>query len=248
MLRRAGDCDDCGEHELTTMAIAEGATNQIAQVLTAIAQLLWPVAILVLVYKLLPELKLIFHRIRESRNLKIKWGDKELSVQEAADNIQKVVGSLLDAEVPKNNQTNVTEFKSAGGIISSGSAAATVAASESATQRRVLWVDDRPKGNALEMAWLRDRGIQIDEAVSTEDGIWLFEAGKYALVVTDMYRPEDGGNPHAGIDLLKRLRLFDPDVKVIAYCATVSARRYGKEFVAAGGVAVTSDPLAFSRR
>src|SRR5580698_6140060 len=83
------------------MAIAEGSTNQVAQIVTAVAQLLWPVAVLVLAFKLLPEMKQIFRRVSESKNMKVKWGDKELSIQEAADNIQKVVGSLMDAEVPR---------------------------------------------------------------------------------------------------------------------------------------------------
>ena len=197
------------------MAIAEGGMNQIAQIVAAVAQLLWPVAVLVLAFKLLPELKQIFRRVSESKNMKVKWGDKELSIQEAADNIQKVVGSLMDAEVPR-----VSTFSSppasapapqpaaaapshprpeAGVPPESQLAAARLAAF---SLRRVLWVDDKPNRIALEMARLKDWGVRIDEARSTEEAVELFEPHKYSLVITDMYRSEDGTrNAVAGIDL-----------------------------------------------
>jgi len=218
------------------MTIAEPATNQFAQVLTAIAQLLWPIFALILTLKLLPELKSIFHRISESKNLKIKWGDKELSVQEAAENIERALGSLLSAEASKGSPSSTTENLSLG-------LGARLRA-ESQTTKRILWVDDKPKTVALEMAWLRDRGVQIDEAPTTEEAIGLFERDKYDLVITDMFRRELGvRSPHAGVDLLEKLRQADPNVNVIAYCAAASARAYGKQFLESGGRAVASDPV-----
>ena len=224
-----------------TAAAIEANASTVAQVLSAIAQLLWPVVALALAYWLLPELKLIFRRISESKNLKVKWGDKELSVQEAADNIQKVVGSLLDAEVPKRTvgakipATAPPENLSLTGGVSK---------STDDSKRRILWVDDHPKSNALEKAWLENRGIKIDEATSTLDATFLFSPDTYALVITDMHRKEDGVNrADAGIELLKSLRLSDPSVKVIAYCAAVSAKRYGRKFIDSGGTFVTSDPI-----
>ena len=107
-----------------------------------------------------------------------------------------------------------------------------------------MWVDDKPEGNALEMASLKDRGVQVDVALSTEEALRLFEPHKYALVLTDMYRREEGiKNAHAGIDLLKELRLIDPNVVVIAYCAPASVRGYGSSFLKAGGNAITASPI-----
>jgi CheY-like chemotaxis protein len=218
------------------MAIAEQPPNQFAQVLTAIAQVLWPIFALILALKLLPELKSIFHRISEAKNLKIKWGDKELSVQEAAENIERALGSLLSAEASKKNSNLDAEN------LSSGSGSEPRA--ESQVNKRILWVDDKPKTVALEMAWLRDRGVQIDEAPTTEEALALFERDKYDLVITDMFRRELGvRSSHAGLDLLKELREADPNVNVIAYCAAASARAYGKQFLESGGKAVASDPV-----
>jgi len=219
------------------MTVAEPATNQFAQVLTAIAQLLWPIFALVLALKLLPELKSIFHRISEAKNLKIKWGDKELSVQEAAENIERALGSLLSAEASKGGQGSTADNLSLG-------SGARLRAELSQANKRILWVDDKPKNVALEMAWLRDRGVQIDEAPTTEEAMSLFERDKYDLVITDMFRRELGvRSPHAGVDLLEKLRQADPNVNVIAYCAAASARAFGNKFLESGGRAVVSDPV-----
>jgi len=239
-----------------TIAVVE-ANGGIAQVLSSIAQLLWPIVALILAYWLLPELKQILHRISESRNLKVKWGDKELSVQEAADNLQRVVGSLIETEAARGSaqdkgiatDTTTSKVIAAGKGVSSVvppddqlSEVARVAASP--LPRRILWVDDKPEGNALEMASLKDRGVQIDAALSTEEALRLFEPHKYALVVTDMYRREEGiKNADAGIDLLKELRSIDPSVVVIAYCAPASVRGYGSFFLKEGGNAITASPI-----
>lgn len=240
------------------LAVAEAGSNQWAQLLSAIAQLLWPVVALVLVCLFSSELKLIFRRISESRNLKVKWGDKELSIQEAADSIQKVVGSLLDTEAargPGQNKGILADGAQTGSLTVGPGARADVLpqndqlagvakVAAASLPRRILWVDDRQEGNALEMARLKDRGIQIDEALTTEDALRLFEPGRYALVITDMFRRENGrANAHAGIDLLEQLRAIDPTVAVIAYCAARSVSGYGSSFLRAGGKAITASPV-----
>jgi CheY-like chemotaxis protein len=235
----------------------EASAGGVAQVLSAISQLLWPVVALVLAYWLLPEMKQIFRRVSESRNLKVKWGDKELSIQEAAENIQKVVGSLMDAEVPK--APTLTSAHATGAVApppggeapgatlsepvippESQLAAARIAAF---SLRRVLWVDDKPNRVALETARLKDWGVRIDEARTTEDALELFEPHKYSLVITDMVRSEGTRTAAAGINLLKELKTIDPTVVVIAYCGASSARQYGAAFLRHGGTAVTSSPV-----
>ncbi len=230
-----------------------GSAGGVAQVLSAISQLLWPVVALVLAYWLLPEMKQIFHRVSESKNLKVKWGDKELSIQEAADNIQKVVGSLMDAEAPRAPTvasgpaiTPVPAAAAPGAPRSepvppeSQLAAARMAAF---SLRRVLWVDDKPNKVALETARLKDWGVRIDEARSTEDALELFEPHKYSLVITDVVRSEGTRTAAAGINLLKELKTIDPTVVVIAYCGASSARQHGAAFLRYGGTAVASSPV-----
>jgi hypothetical protein len=60
---------------------AEASAGGAAQLLSAIAQLLWSIVALVFAYELLPELKQIFRRVGEAKDVTVKWGDKELSVR-----------------------------------------------------------------------------------------------------------------------------------------------------------------------
>jgi CheY-like chemotaxis protein len=235
------------------MIVEPESSSRFAQILSAVAQLLWPIFALLLGLRLLPELKLIFHKISESKNLKIKWGDKELSVQEAADNIQKVVGSLIDAEGPRTAaaasaaQSSASSPSALGGaqsVLPPQSQLADVARIAASNLRRVLWVDDKPNSIALELARLKDWDIRVDEARTTEEALEKFKPGKYSLVITDMYRWEGGVRvTEAGINLLKELRSMDANVPVIAYTASSSAKQYGSTFLKLGGMAVTSSAV-----
>jgi len=231
--------------------VIDTGLSAIAQLLGAIA---WPLVALVLGFWLLPELKQILRRIAESRSFKVKVGDKELTIQEATDGIQKVVGSLIDAEAtraPNIVAPAIVHTPSAlratphpESVMPSEEQLADVAKIAALSLRRVLWVDDKPNGVALEMARLKDWGVRIDEARTTDEALQLFKPGKYSLVITDMYRQEQGvRNADAGMDLLKELKSIDPDVVVIAYCASSSARQFGALFQKSGGTAVTSAPV-----
>lgn len=67
---------------------------------------------------------------------------------------------------------------------------------------RILWVDDRPVGNAAEMTLLRSLCVTIDFATSTEEARIRLGAGVYDLILSDMTR---GGQPQAGLALLPDL-------------------------------------------
>jgi hypothetical protein len=216
-------------------AVVQTNANAVAQVLSAIAQLLWPVVALVLAYWLLPEIKQIFHRISQSQNLKIKWGDKELSVQEAADNIQKVVGSILDTEAGRSAKGDKGEIETQALLQPASAAKQTKVA-----LRRILWVDDKPEGNAFEIARFKEKDIQVDEAVSTAEAGRMFESEKYGVVITNMYRWELGqGKPEAGLEVLTLIRDVDSEARVVGYTRKNRVRQYGEAFLSAGGTAIT---------
>lgn len=41
--------------------------------------------------------------------------------------------------------------------------------------KRILWVDDQPKNNSFLVALLEDRGVKVDVALSTNEGIEKFK-------------------------------------------------------------------------
>jgi CheY-like chemotaxis protein len=56
----------------------------------------------------------------------------------------------------------------------------------------VLWVDDRPEHNARLLNGLREQGVPVDVAGTTNEALAHLGTRKYAIVVSDMSRVEDG--------------------------------------------------------
>lgn len=200
-------------------------------ILQGIAAVLWPLVVAVIAIILLPELRQVFSRVGKATNFTLKWGDKELSVQEGFDNLEKIVRSIVASEIRRDS-------------IQSPTVAQKKDVPESHLTNWILWVDDKPENNIFESKQLKSQGWLIDEVRSTEDAISLFDSGKYGLVITDMYRKErKRANPDAGIDLLKALRPTNPTVKVICYCGEDISRTMREKFLKEGGYAITSSPI-----
>jgi CheY-like chemotaxis protein len=74
----------------------------------------------------------------------------------------------------------------------------------------ILLVDDNRDGLLVRRALLEEIGCCVQIAVNGEDGLKLFEAAKFDVVVTDYRMPRmDGG------ELIRRIRLLDPNARII---------------------------------
>ena len=89
----------------------------------------------------------------------------------------------------------------------------------------VLWVDDNPSHNALQLDQLERRGVVVDTARSTREAIQKLTGQRYQVIVSDMERIEGGKPvPNAGLELVRTVRTFDRDTPVVIY----SSGRAGK--------------------
>lgn len=106
---------------------------------------------------------------------------------------------------------------------------------------RVVWVDDDPDGNRLEIAELQKR---FDVITATDTANGLIEVNKSphtTLVITDAVRKEDSVlNTHAGVDLIDELGNRFPHVPVYVYCGPESLELQGDELAARSRLATTS--------
>lgn len=105
--------------------------------------------------------------------------------------------------------------------------------------RRVLWVDDRPQGNAAEARLLRRLGVDIDGAPTTEAALTMIatDPAPFDLVISDWDR---GGGDDA-LDLAHRLDEAGSDVPIVVYAGTRTSERSAKA-AEAGIAAVTTEP------
>lgn len=84
----------------------------------------------------------------------------------------------------------------------------------------VLWVDDHPEHNALQVDQLERRGVVVDSVRSTKEALQKLTGQRYQLIVSDMERVE-GGKPvaNAGLELIRTVRTFDRDTPVVIFTA-----------------------------
>ncbi len=114
---------------------------------------------------------------------------------------------------------------------------------------RLLWVDDRPRNNAYEIARLEDSNVEVLQATNSKDAITLFEreGSTLSAIVTDMGRREFGiYNGKAGLHLIREIRESNKTIPIFVY----ASKRYvdkplsQKNVQSAGGNGLTASPIA----
>jgi CheY-like chemotaxis protein len=74
----------------------------------------------------------------------------------------------------------------------------------------VLLVDDNRDGLLVRRSVLEEIGCCVSIALNGEEGLKLFQAGKFDVVVTDYRMPRmDGG------ELIQRIRALEPNARII---------------------------------
>lgn len=205
-----------------------------ARIIEALGSLLWPLLLAVVLFRLVPHLPGLMADVREAlrtRAFKVKVGGAELSVEQAAEQLRRQVTDL---------QSQVAAQL----VERSPAAAAAAAPWPSQGRPTVLWVDDKPEANALEIAKLRDDGVEVLQARSTAEAMDVLTLRRgVQVVITDLGRVEDGEyRPHAGLTLLRQLREAGFEQPVLVYTSARGVERDREDAVAAGAQRVTASP------
>jgi CheY-like chemotaxis protein len=74
----------------------------------------------------------------------------------------------------------------------------------------ILLVDDNHDGLLVRRSLLEEMGCTVQLAVNGEEGLKLFQAGRFDVVVTDYRMPRMNGG-----ELIQRIRLLDPNMRII---------------------------------
>jgi CheY-like chemotaxis protein len=205
-----------------------------ARIIEAIGSLLWPLLLAVVVLRVLPHLPGMFADLREAlrtRAFKVKVGGAELSVEQATEQLRRQVTDLqtqMAAQLAEKGPARV--------------AAAEVQPFEG--RPTVLWVDDHPEGNALEIAKLRDDGVEVLQARSTSEAMDVLTLRRgVQVVITDVGRSEGGEyRPHAGMALLRQLPEAGFELPALVYTSPRGVARDREDALAAGAARVTASP------
>jgi CheY-like chemotaxis protein len=222
-----------------------------ARIIEAIGSLLWPLLVAVLLIRVIPHIPGVvtdLRRAMRTRAFTVKIGGVELSVEEAAEQLRRQVTDLqTQMAIQLAERGDRVEAGPPGRPGSPGAGAGAEAADGAAPDQgrpTVLWVDDNPEANTLELAKLRDDGVEVLLARSTAEAMDVLSLRRgVGAIVTDMGRTEDGEfRSHAGLALLRQLHEAEQSQPVLVYTSTRRVELDRQDALDAGATTVTSSP------
>jgi CheY-like chemotaxis protein len=99
----------------------------------------------------------------------------------------------------------------------------------------ILLIDDSKNGLTIRRSLLEEAGFTVDTALNGEEGLKLYESRKFDLIVTDYRMPRMDG-----LELIKRVRAIDRDVRVILVSSEVDPLGFNEENTGADAVIAKS--------
>ena len=123
------------------------------KLLLAVATLLWPLIVILIVIGFWPGIAAIIESAR-SRKFALKIGGQELSMEEANHGQQRLIMDLLMQVAAVQKRLNIRDIDHGD---TTGSTSLPLARSAN-----VLWVDDNPKAISYLLETLRDLGMKVD--------------------------------------------------------------------------------------
>jgi CheY-like chemotaxis protein len=219
-----------------------------ARIIEAVGSLLWPLLVAVLLIRVIPHIPGVVADLRKAmrtRAFTVKVGGVELSIEDATEQLRRQVTDLqthLAAQLAQQPDPGPPAAPGAPpGGVPAGAEAGLAADQGRAT---ILWVDDNPDANTLELAKLRDDGLEVLLARSTAEAMDVLSLRRgVRAVVTDMGRAEDGEfRSHAGLALLRQLHEAEQDQPVLVYTSARRVELDRQDALDAGATVVTASP------
>lgn len=199
--------------------------KNLAEVITAISGLAWPMLAAIFAFKFYEPIKKLLESV-QGRKFTIKVGDNELSVEEASEQQRKITSDIqsklaqIEGQLEKSSEFKLTHTD------------------RNTTQsKRILWVDDKPRNNSFLIANLQEQGHVVETALSTDQSLSQLRAKHYDVVISDMGRPE--GNK-AGIDLIVKMKKQNINIPIFIFCSGWSAKNLREEAINAGAAEITN--------
>jgi CheY-like chemotaxis protein len=214
-----------------------------ARIIEAVGSLLWPLLVAVLLVRVIPHIPGVvadLRRAMRTRAFTVRVGGAELSVEEATEQLRRQVADLqthLAIQLAQRGEAGTAPPPAPAGGVAAGPR-------PDPGPPTLLWVDDNPDDSTMELAKLRDDGLEILLARSTAEAMDVLSLRRgVRAIVTDLGRAEDGEfRSHAGLALLRQLHEAELDQPVLVYTSSRRAELDRQDALEAGAAVVTSSP------
>jgi CheY-like chemotaxis protein len=221
-----------------------------ARIIEAIGSLLWPLLVAVVLIRVIPHIPGVvadLRRAMRARAFTVKIGGVELSVEEATEQLRRQVTDLqthMAAQLAEAGEPGPPGRAGPPTAPGAGPAGGATQGRPDQGPPTILWVDDDPDANTLELAKLRDDGVEVLLARSTAEAMDVLSLRRgVRAIVTDLGRAEDGEfRSHAGLALLRQLHEAEQDQPVVVYTSARRVELDRQDALDAGASAVTASP------
>ncbi|MEV0086735.1 response regulator [Saccharopolyspora sp. NPDC050642] len=227
------------------------------ELITAIAQLLWPLIALLAIVVFRRAIGRVL-RTAEKRELEFEIGGQKLTMHELNDQQTEMIQDLqrqlsmlskeladrdrigIPAETPK--PLPVPALPEPPEISGNGDGHTEDEVPPVGSEPlAVLWVSEKPEAHAILAEQLRDNGVRVTMTTNNDAALSELSQRQYRLIVEDMGRKENGRwRPDAGLALLRELRDLGVDTPVIVYSTQRAQQQYGDQARRLGAVGTTS--------
>ncbi len=206
------------------------------ELIKALAPLVWPLFLAVLVWKLFPAIKSIV----SSRAFSVKIGGMEVNVQDVTEQINARIEDLQRQVLALRGNDGANNPQASTDV-----APAETDQPEGAGSKAIIWADDKPSGNAFEIAQLKNMGVEVIICLSTAEALdAIHRRPDVKAIISDMGRIEDGFyRGKAGIELLAALRQSGINTPYMIYSTAKYAGRRNDEAIATGGAGAISSQV-----
>jgi CheY-like chemotaxis protein len=190
-------------------------------ILEAFSKYLWPLVVLVIIIIVRKEIKLLFMSFA-SKNIKVKVGGAEIEISEYLKQQASLISELQETVTTQETSKMQDNFLMK---------ESTIEIMNNIPERnRILWVDDYPINNTVLEESFRNQGFIIDNALSTDQAMQMFNQKKYDFIITDMGRVEKGqNNTQAGLSLAEQIRGINSDIPIILFTTKTNINKNSGE-------------------
>ncbi|MFZ5880184.1 MAG: response regulator [Chloroflexota bacterium] len=204
------------------------------EILKAIATLLWPVIVIAIMLIFRKPVEELIATAR-SRKFAVKVGEVELSMEEY---------NKQQSDLIKDLQNQVAALQKSLGQHEHGGMEYHVTEDAARPRTRsILWVDNRPRNNAMLMESLREADISVTTALDSQEALGKLRTLSFDKVVTDLDHPDNGQpNATAGIELVKAVRAMNKEIPIYIYTSAGKAEKLFLEAQEAGANQITGSP------